>query len=167
MLACTTRAEARYRDQASVLLLDYFKCFSHRWRDAYVKIATLVRWTHVGASRSDTLIKRLRLIFVTFHRPIEQWRCKEMDMTNKSFHERLWRCCAFLCKCRPRGIITSMNNDACLLLDYSTLQNSTPFTGCSKKLLKIKGRANLLAFYLLEHPCWKVVQNASLLHYFW
>ena len=43
----------------------------------------------------------------------------------------------------------------CLLLDHSSLQNLTPFTGCSKKLLKIKGRANLLAFYLLEHPCLK------------
>ena len=34
-----------------------------------------------------------------------------------SFHERLLRCCAFRCKCSPRGLFTSMNNHAVGLLD--------------------------------------------------
>ena len=67
----------------------------------------------------------------------KRWTCLTIP-----FHERLLRCSAFLCKCRPRGLITSMNSDACLLLDYSSLQNSTPFTGCSKKLLKINKRSS-------------------------
>ena len=41
-----------------------------------------------------------------------RWTCQSI-----SFHEWLLRCCAFRCKCRPRGLIISMNNDAVRLLD--------------------------------------------------
>ena len=41
-----------------------------------------------------------------------RWTCQSI-----SFREWLLRCCAFRCKCRPRGLIISMNNDAVRLLD--------------------------------------------------
>jgi len=39
--------------------LNYFARFMHRWRGAYVLIATLARWTR-WSIRPDTLIMRLR-----------------------------------------------------------------------------------------------------------
>jgi len=133
----TLRAQKRARElKPPFCFLNYFTPIIHRWRGAYVSIATLARWTHVGASRSDMLIMRLRSHLCHLPSP---YRTKTMleDGHVKRF--------LFTRGCYDAVLsVVSLDRESLLqvwttmLLDYSTLQNSTPFTGCSKKAFENK-----------------------------
>jgi len=154
----TLRAQKRARElKPPFCFLNYFTLIIHRWRGAYVLIATLARWTHVGASRSDMLIMRLRSHLCHLPSPYRTQTMPEDGQVKRFLFTRgCYDAVLSVVSVVREGFLQVWTT---MLLDYSTLQNSTPFTGCSKKLLKIKGRANLLAFYLLEHPWhWHVLQ---------
>ena len=153
----TRRAQKHARELKPLFcFLNDFTRFIHRWWGAYVSIATLARWTRwsikVRHADHEATRSSLSTSYALSNKDgAKRWTCQII-----SFREGLLRCCALRCKCTLKcEDRESLQVWTTVLLDYSTLQNSTPFTGCSKKLLKIKGRANLLAFYLLVHP-WSV-----------
>jgi hypothetical protein len=79
--------------------LNDFTRFIHRWRGAYVLIATLARWTRwsIKVRHADHEITRssLSTSFALSNKDsAKRWTCQII-----SFRERLLRCCALRCKC--------------------------------------------------------------------